>query len=351
MNLKETIQNTYESVDMTRIDLLHIKKDSTYESLLQIYLEREWLSEMYPDARKRERIYHLYENQVQACLNLKEINYTSADITKFCFLAAQEEYSSDIGMYLSILINEHYKKSKEERKEDLPQKRNKKSSSQLKNYSKKYPINPSFDIDHPQYFLPIEHYPVPPRDIGICNAGSVILVKGNVGDCFGAYMNDGTLCLEGNVIGKNPPHALARTGYRLSGGMILVDGNGGDYVGTGMTKGFIAISKSVTRFTGKNMKGGIIFIGENPGNISVGSDMKGGIICFEGDGTYGMVGDCGKKGEIYHKEKLIWKDGRVNNKEWAFEDGFADPALKEAYLSGKLKIRFGEKEPAEKEEK
>ena len=134
-----------------------------------------------------------------------------------------------------------------------------------------------------------------------------IIVNGNCDGCVGRNMHDGTLIVNGNV--------SSQLGYEMSNGKIIIEGNAKDQVGERMHNGSIVVKGNALDEIGKNMWGGKITILGNAG-YEVGIGMCGGqdSKIFLG-GNFGSISGLTNKewsywrGKIYHKNKLIFKDG------------------------------------------
>ena len=83
------------------------------------------------------------------------------------------------------------------------------------------------------------------------------------------------------------PYLLEKLGYKNNGKTLVIEGDVGNYLGTRMENGKIILKG--------NAKG------------SIGLFMKGGSIYFEQEWASQGYSECG---EIYHKGKLIVKDGK-----------------------------------------
>jgi hypothetical protein len=136
-------------------------------------------------------------------------------------------------------------------------------------------------------------------NIGFRNNGKRITVLGDVDDQNGAEMTEGELIIKGNNFGEY-------LGCKMTGGSILLEGSSFSCTGSGMTGGKIIVNGDSTAHVGDDMKGGEIVIGGHAGE-SVGSSMTGGTIHLNGD--YKSLSDDIHGGDIYHKGKLIVKDG------------------------------------------
>jgi hypothetical protein len=108
-----------------------------------------------------------------------------------------------------------------------------------------------------------------------------IIVKGDVGDFLGDRMKRGSIKVEGN--------ADRCPGWFLEGGTIEIEGDAGNQIGSAM-------------------KGGRIIIKGNAGD-DVGSLMFGGEISLNGE-YLSLAWDM-RGGDIYHKDKLLVKNGKI----------------------------------------
>lgn len=106
-----------------------------------------------------------------------------------------------------------------------------------------------------------EHLSTPVGYFGYKNSKNVV-IKGNVGDTIGYEMEGGTIKIEGN--------ARHNVGRDLRGGAIIIEGNAGEFVG---------------------------------------NCMGGGEIYLNGD--YCSIGKTRFGGTIYHKGKILVKDGKT----------------------------------------
>ena len=145
-----------------------------------------------------------------------------------------------------------------------------------------------------------------------------ITINGNAGDEVGYYMEDGEITINGNA------------GYGVGDGMkdgkITINGNAGNYVGDIMENGKITVNGNAGDEVGWYMKNGGITVNGNAGNW-VGGIMENGKITINGNaevgvgwhmergkihlnGDYKSLSDFIHGGNIYHKDKLIVKNGR-----------------------------------------
>ena len=141
--------------------------------------------------------------------------------------------------------------------------------------------------------------------------GGEIHVYGNAGSDVGSFMSGGKIYIYGN--------AGSDVGGGMQGGELIIDGNAGDHVGSGMDGGEIIINGNASYVGSYMRKGKIVVYGNARGDI--GWNMKGGEIHLNGD--YGSISQLPKPisliytlipflkgGKIYHKGKLIVKNGR-----------------------------------------
>lgn len=138
-----------------------------------------------------------------------------------------------------------------------------------------------------------------------------IIVNGNCGSCVGSTLRGGIVVVNGNV--------YSQLGYKMYNGKVIVEGNAGDVVGEEMHGGSILVKGNVGDETGKNMwSGEITILGDTGYEVGIGmcgnNDSK---ICLGGEfksisGLKNEQWSCWK-GEIYHKNKLIFKDGKPTN--------------------------------------
>jgi len=88
---------------------------------------------------------------------------------------------------------------------------------------------------------------------------------------------------------------------------LVVQGNAGAYLGQCMTAGEIVVIGNVGLYVGASMQGGIIRV-EGDAEKYVGCGMFDGVIQI--GGQMEINGEHMKGGDIYHKDKLIVKDGK-----------------------------------------
>ncbi len=142
------------------------------------------------------------------------------------------------------------------------------------------------------------------NDAGSGMKGGELQVNGSARDFVGHRMLDGTITVQRNA-GEAP-------GNEMYGGKLVVCGDAGDVVGKRMMGGELVVMGGAGEWTGLGMKGGILTI-EGDVNDRAGRSMDGGELRINGelskgwtyDLAYGIMG-----GNIYHKGKQLYKDGR-----------------------------------------
>jgi hypothetical protein len=142
------------------------------------------------------------------------------------------------------------------------------------NHRIKHSLNKKFDIV-------TRHLEEKLEVIGDNNNGKIIQIFGDVGHFIGNFSNKGKIVISGNV--------GTYAGEAMHGGKLIVAGNADDFLGT-------------------SMYGGEIVVNGNAGN-NIGREMSGGIIRLNGD--FASLGKLMEGGDIYHRGKLIVKDGKV----------------------------------------
>ncbi|MCK4428914.1 MAG: hypothetical protein KAU95_00955 [Candidatus Aenigmarchaeota archaeon] len=93
---------------------------------------------------------------------------------------------------------------------------------------------------------------------------------------------------------------------------IVIEGDCENWTGVYMKSGEIVIEGDCEGWTGEYMTGGEIIVKGNCEN-GLGDTMKGGKIKIYGDNfdPKKQISIFAKKGEIYHKDELVWKDGEL----------------------------------------
>ena len=166
--------------------------------------------------------------------------YEPEDITQFsCELSQTNLLFPKIdGLFLSHLINDHYKKTK---------------------YDGIYSII-------------TEHLEISLDYLGYENDGATIHIEGNCGESAGQKMHSGHLHIKET--------AEIGLGHSMKNGTILVK-NAIQTCGYGMENGTITIQNNAGTFIGKEMRGGSIYIGESYESISI--SKRGGKIYYKGN--------------------------------------------------------------------
>ncbi len=126
------------------------------------------------------------------------------------------------------------------------------------------------------YILDVSIFNVPLSYIGTNNESN-ITIFGNVKHYLGKSMDNGKIILNGDC--------ESLTGADMYNGEIIINGNASSDVGN-------------------VLRGGTIRVKGNAG-IDVGSGMCLGTIYL--DGTYTNLADDKARGEIYHKDTIIWR--------------------------------------------
>ncbi len=255
MKLTTILNSEYEKVE-EKVDK-KIFKNKSKKMYELIKLAQDWFFEAH--SAPNYRLMHYY-----VIKKIKEISFTSDDITELCFYAqdfkkydsyqhkptrvtfdydSNEEY---IGLFLSALIfidQEHSKKAKE-------------------------------------YHLVTSEFEMNLHFIGMKNKRSTISVQGDVGDYLGKEMEGGKIIVQGN--------AERYVGDQMTNGEIYIQGNAGSLMGDCMTDGNIIIEKNAGDAIGNGMSGGKIWINGDMGEIAS-----------------TMTLPYTKKGEIYHKGEKV----------------------------------------------
>ena len=120
--------------------------------------------------------------------------------------------------------------------------------------------------------------------------------------CLGCYNKNKKIIVNGDCLGDE-------VGSDMEGGEIIVKGNCNDKIGDMMVGGKIIVEGNCGNDTGFLMKGGELVVkGNCKGKIGV--IMGGGIIKIYGDdfNPKEQIANSAEKGEIYYKDKLVWKD-------------------------------------------
>jgi len=126
-----------------------------------------------------------------------------------------------------------------------------------------------------------------------------ICVYGDLGDSCGLQMKKGSLIVHGDV--------GSHCGESIEGGTLQVMGSAGIMCGSQMDGGTVIVEKNVSHLAGSAMNNGTLIINGNAEH-ELGGLMRGGTIHLKG--TYGGQSQSMTGGDIYHKGKLIVKDGK-----------------------------------------
>lgn len=160
--------------------------------------------------------------------------------------------------------------------------------------------------------------------LAIDNASKNWIIHGNAGGNLGSRMQGGEITVYGNI-GKYCAH-------EMKGGKLLIEGNADEQLGGAMEGGEIVLKGDAGYGLGTHMRGGkITVLGNVKGRIGI--NMGGGEIHLNGnfkldedildpnkrlrtDGPeiaalYRILFGGVTGGDIYYKEKLIVKDGRL----------------------------------------
>jgi hypothetical protein len=231
-----------------------VKIDKRLEGLLREF--KRTLKDPGPD---RLNFPNIYERMLQT-----GIKYNSKEIETFSLLIPKyqnfEGFNSYAGLFLSALITK------------------------------------SEDNDFIVHTKTLEN---PPILIGYRNSKNIV-IKGNAGSYLGRSMKKGRIIAEGNVesnVGHNMEEGLIEiigdsntcAGWSMKGGKIIIRGSSKNFLGFYMTRGEIIVNSNVEGFTAPCMNGGEIHL----------------------NGDYGTIPKDIKGGNIYHKGKLIIKDGKA----------------------------------------
>jgi hypothetical protein len=196
--------------------------------------------------------------------DLKEIQkYSSKDIEKFSLTLSRYKdpkyFNPAVGIFLSYLIN---------------------------------------NSEDKEFVVHTNHLEDSIQGIGYSNSKEII-IKGNSGSNLGRDMKSGKIIVDGDT--------QEDIGHNMSGGSIEVNGNSNSQIGYFMSGGEIILRGNSGNYLGGFMeKGTIISFGDS--KKGVGLCMKGGKIYLEGE--YKSITTMIQGGDIYHKGKLIIKDGK-----------------------------------------
>ena len=229
MKLEKIIGENYEDIKSNVVETLKKNKDTQVETLLKLYAQ--WLN----NSSSQNRMLKKFYEEAQELLNEKNISYNQEDITNFSIRLSSFEKEKGFaysGIFLSVLINNHYECTKTKE----------------------------------TYTLILSHISVPLHRIGAETNGAHIFVEGNCGEELGYGMISGSITLDGNC-------DLA-AGYFMRGGAICVK-NAKTFFGENMTGG-ILICDDVEEI-GIQMRGGELYILKgrlNPEEIDFTEDQK-----------------------------------------------------------------------------
>ncbi len=132
--------------------------------------------------------------------------------------------------------------------------------------------------------------------IGFKNS-KILEMDGNCGDICGENMTGGEIVVNGDC--------GLMCGNHMTGGKVIVNGDCGLMCGYCMAGGEIVVKDECGTECGKSMAGGKVIVNGDCGD-KCGVDMVGGEIYLNGD--YESISRH-SGGKIYHKGKLIYKDG------------------------------------------
>ncbi len=189
---------------------------------------------------------------------------TKEDIEHSCFFL--HEYTKEAnfpmtGFFLSALINEHAKKTK--------------------------------NTEH--YRLILNHLPETLDGLG-CKNNTYLHVQGNLGHWSCHSMRGGSFFLDGNTDDY--------FGKQMQGGLAIIHGNAEDNCGIEMKNGKMIIDGTTKNDLGRYMKNGRIYC--HGAGKNAGKDMEGGSIRIQGDLIYPFA-DYMHDGEIKIYNKHITK--------------------------------------------
>ncbi len=202
MKLTETITEQYEHVE--RNVELKLEKGIAHSPTIEKMMItcEKWLDEVtnsfFTGMITSEGVSRSYCREVIT----KNLSYSQEDITAFCSRLGEfdtKEMPEWGGIFLTMLVTEHYKKTKSE----MP------------------------------YIIITAHLEKMLDFLGENNNGADIFIDGNCGDYAGYEMSYGTIKIRGNA-----NHFL---GGRMNGGKLSLDGNAGSDAGFSIKKGEIHI--------------------------------------------------------------------------------------------------------------
>ena len=307
MKLTEQIEKEYGQIEKKEIkDInvpksLNLQKTLNIDTLLDLYvlMQQDTLFERKPIFRNTrsdtsedtDNCYHYIEEQIRHRVINKTLSYTPEDITSLSFQVTRtksEHTISQLGLFLSALINENFRRKK---RESL--------------YFIYAPDEEKFADTFTDPFIPRVDF------LGYKNNGAHILIIGAVGNGLCKKMSKGNITLDGTCKDTLLPQLFV--GQEMSGGSLIITGDVFGSCGYQMQGGSITVNGEVkkedlviTNLRSKSrigfmMNGGTITINEYHGK-EIGIEMTGGIINIE-------TGECDisprkKGGNIYYKGML-----------------------------------------------
>ncbi len=283
MNLTKITEEEYAHVSGADILENKNRKDHRDTELLELFCY--WLD--YAANRLRHHDYR----SVSDCMRKKKyttVFYSKEDIKNLSISMGMYENHPDFkqsGVFLSYLINQHYKKNKTG---NTPEQKNISENESCEKNQKRETANDKYEII-------TEHFSEEIDQIGLQNNGPNIRVLGNAGKHLGSGMINGSIYLTGN--------ADLYLGAFMKGGEISVQDAAGN-VGFVMEKGTIYIRRDMHGLIGENMEGGTIHIeGKIHSSLSL-------------EEIYEKIRDEIGKGEVYHKNikikhAMTYKDHKI----------------------------------------
>ncbi len=296
MNLDKILTEEYQTV--SGADILENKKEKNESEakLLDTFLY--WL-----DYNTNRLINYDYRSVSDRMREKKHrtVFYSKEDIKNFSIAMCMYEdhpYFIESGIFLSYLVNQHYKQNKTsmilESKNKSEKKNNEKNQKTNCNRATEYEPrtnNQKKEKKNDTYEIITEHFSKGIDNLGYKNIGAHVHITGNAGNYLGADMIDGSIFLTGNA---------ESVGDLMTGGTISVQDTMN--AGFGMKKGNIYIRRNTYESVGEEMNGGTIHInGEIVSLLSL-------------ERLYEKIRDNMGKGEIYHKCIKIKRN--MTNKEY-----------------------------------
>ncbi len=256
MKLTNIIAEQYEQVNQKEQDRICAQTPGvvTLLSTFEEYIAKIALAPF----RSIEHDYPLLEEKFE------NLSYTQKDITELSILFknySEKKEKERMGVFLSALINVHYKKMQAKKEIE-------------KTEEKIFPEKSIKRDEEEDYLLIFSEHKDAPLYVGMKNAGASIHIEGNVK--YGVGMN-------------------------MESGLIHIHGSSGIYTGLNMTGGSIIVDENANEFLGTQMQGGEILICGNA-ESGIGLDMKNGKIII--NGTYNTV-ISRVKAFVYHNGRSI----------------------------------------------